>query len=452
MIADLIQSKEQRCAIKKMPSDRLAELRREKNNSAHRVRLERLRARREAAFAAIRQMRAAAPAKEISPAAPLPYSCEPEAAPPSTNGILYSDLGDREFVLRQFADFCGRQPSEMEIAAHIKKLTNCTRDHVNDEFAYCDEVINRTHAYSGVATTPYTKIGQHELRVALLLTGHLRTFKKTYPTLREKIVLPMRADVFVHTWDTVGLQRLHPIYGPMPDDCSKADVSEIYRLLPEVVDVKMDSNSAFSNRAKLKNSYPYVFGAGSGSSWKMLSAKPLHIESQLYGIYSAFQLLEQHERKIGARYNLIIKLRSDTEVFDFSPELSPGPTDIWVPSPPDSNHGHPLCFACERGPHEGRHATDVCDIYAYGGREAMEHYCCVWNSLEDVYSRMCRENKKNIENRMACHGLRDGHVIVPIWKNGASHRLHCFYPERIFRLHMEGWRLRHGRMACRIAR
>jgi hypothetical protein len=441
--------------MKKTPGDRLAEFRRAKNNAAHRARLERLRSRREAALVVAGQSAPVA-TSIIAPVVAQPEQpldkVDCDVVQPSADRSLYPNLEDREFVLRQFADFCGRKPSEAEIVAHIKNLSRLTREQLNDEFAYCDEVVRRTWAHKGRSAAPYAKIGQHGLRVAILLTGHLRTFKKTYPILREKVVLPMRADVFVHTWDTTGLQKVDPVYGPIPDDSSKVDVAEIYRLLPEVVDARVESNSAFIARAKLKDSKPYVFGAGSGTNWKMLSAKPTHIESQLYGIYSAFQLLEQHERKIGARYDLIIKLRSDAEVIDFSPDLSIQTTDLWIPSPPDSNHGHPLCFACEAGVHEGRHATDVCDVYAYGGREAMEHYCCLWNSLESVYDRMCRENSKNITNPLASHGIRDEHVIVPIWKNGASHRLHCFYPERIFRLHLEGWRLMGGRLACRIAR
>jgi hypothetical protein len=367
---------------------------------------------------------------------------------------LYQGLGDEEFIIRQFKDFCGRSPSAGELNAHVGSLASMSRSAVNDRFAYCDEVVRRTWAHkSAPFDSRSTFSGFHGLRIAVLLTGHLRTFKQTYPVLRSQLITPASADVFVHTWDTLGIQRHDPIYGPIPDDTLKVDISEIYRLLPETVDVRVEGNAAFIACAKTRNSRPYVFGSGSGPNSKMLSAKPVLIESQLYGISSAFKLMEQHEIKNGFRYDLVIKLRSDMEVLDFFPDLANLSTkDLWVSSPPENNHNHPVCFACERGPHEGCHATDVCDTYAYGGREAMAHYCSLWDNLETVYARMCAENNVNIMDPTASHGLRDGHVVVPIWKNGASHRLHCFYPERILRLYLEGWHLKKGRVSCKVKR
>lgn len=376
------------------------------------------------------------------------------ASDDKTDNSLYSDLTDEQFLLRQFSDFCGRRPQESEMHFHMQGLKKKTRAQVNDEFAYCDEVVRRAMRMPhGVPKLPAVTKTPGDFRVAIILAGHLRTFKKTYPVIRSKFVIPLGADVFIHTWDNIGMQKVDPKYGPIADESEQVDISEIYKIMPEAVDVKIENNASFVATSKMSKSKAYVFGAGSAGSWKMVSAKPVFIESQLYSVYSAFQLMQRQEEKLGKKYDLVIKLRSDMEVGTILPVTTDlQPSDLYVPSPPNNNHGHPVCYACESGPHEGRHACDVCDVYAYGGSESMAHYCSLWNNLEEVYGRMCLENEVNLKHPGALYGMCDGHVAVPIWHNGATHRLHCFFPERIFRLYLEGWHLKKGHLQCKIVR
>lgn len=42
------------------------------------------------------------------------------------------------------------------------------------------------------------------MRTAILLSGHMRTYKDCYKSLLENLVKPYGADVFVSTWDTLG--------------------------------------------------------------------------------------------------------------------------------------------------------------------------------------------------------------------------------------------------------
>lgn len=393
-----------------------------------------------------------AASSSAKPLDPLPSS---GAHTPASERDLYIDLDDKDFITRQFLDFYNRPPSASEMGDNLRKLEISSRQQVNDDLAYSEGPYRRARQFSfppALASNVCSYSGS--ARVAILLCGHLRTFRQTYPVIRKNLVLPMNADVFIHTWDTLGTQIVDTKYGPIPDDSQRTDASEVYRLIPEIADLKMESNAAFIARAKVAGSKPYVFGQGSGGGrWKMLSAKPVFIESQLYSVDSAFRLMEQHEVKVGKKYDLVIKLRSDMQVDNYSID-SDGicGSDIVIPSPPNSNHGHPICFACERGPHEGRHAADVCDVYAYGGRDGMGHYCSLWSNLESVYGRMCQENEVNLKHPLALHGTVDGHIAVPIWHNAETHRLHCFYPERLFRIYLEGWHLKKGTVTCRVVR
>jgi hypothetical protein len=395
------------------------------------------------------------PAQDLKDPAVAPSSGELVVAPESRVRDLYVNLDDRDFIARQFWDFYNRSPSESELNNNLRNLDGRSRQQLNDDLAYGEGPYRRARQFSfppALSSNACNYSGS--ARVAVLLCGHLRTFRKTYPVIRKNLVLPMNADVFVHTWDTLGMQIVDSKYGPIPDDSQRTDAAEVYRLIPEIADLRMESNAAFIARAKVADSKPYVFGQGSGGGrWKMLSAKPVFIESQLYSLDAAFRLLQQHEVKVGKKYDVIIKLRSDMQVENYSINSDDiRDSDIVIPSPPNNNHGHPTCFACERGSHEGRHAADVCDVYAYGGRDGMGHYCSLWSNLDSVYNRMCQENEVNIKNPLALHGMVDGHVTVPIWHNAETHRLHCFYPERLFRIYLEGWHLKKGTVTCKVVR
>ncbi len=42
------------------------------------------------------------------------------------------------------------------------------------------------------------------MRVAVVLTGHLRCWKQVFPNFKEKIIDRYNPDIFIHTWDEEG--------------------------------------------------------------------------------------------------------------------------------------------------------------------------------------------------------------------------------------------------------
>jgi len=387
---------------------------------------------------------------------------------------MYIKLNDKDFVLKQFRDFLDRIPSKAELEYHVNSLTRQSRQEVNRNFAYCDEIIQLT---LDRAAKPKLKEkvlydvsdGREQFKVAVLLTGHLRSFERTYVNIRKNLILPLKADVFLHTWDTQGFQVVDKKYGPIPSKQGQIDIRKVQKLMPEIVRFQIDNNDQFLEQAKTLNQKPYVYGCPEFSpelirepytdrsqmstNWIMLSALPTRIESQLYSVYRAYSLMVENELETGVKYDLVIKLRSDLNILSILPSLvNFNSQDIYIPSLPSSNHGHPFCFGCEKGYHEGRHSTDICDIYAYGGREGMSHYCRLWECIEDIYSKMTKENAEHIMDKRILYGKCDGHVVVPIWWNGPTHGLHCFYPERIFRLYLENRHLKKGLLECELLR
>lgn len=375
--------------------------------------------------------------------------------PESTAGAdLYTNLTDAQFVQRQFADYCRREPTITEAERCTELLRSMPRSRMNELFAYCDESLAQEAALffpPAPAVQPMQNSGG--LRVAVLLTGHLRTFEQTYPTIRDNIVSPLGADVYVHTWTGLGRQKSAGSGGLVSDETESADIGLARQIMPQIISISAEDNEKFLAGAKMRNEKPLMFGTAEGLRSVIYTAKPIYIESQLYSSARALQLMEDGERNGGFKYDLVIKMRSDLRAFSGLPSVgSLQSDDLWVPTPPSNSHCHPLCWACVRGRHEGLHGAEVCDIYAYGGRSAMGHYLGLWNDLESVYSRMKAENDINIKRPGTLHGSCNGFVTVPVLHNSANYRLNLFYPERILRLHLQGWRLLPGTLECAVVR
>ena len=65
------------------------------------------------------------------------------------------------------------------------------------------------------------------MRVAVCLSGHMRTYERVAPLLLDHIVRPNAADVFISTWDGVGL-RSSPDESPNGSPLDVDRVSEVY--------------------------------------------------------------------------------------------------------------------------------------------------------------------------------------------------------------------------------
>ena len=354
-------------------------------------------------------------------------------------------MSDEEFVKFLFNTLLDRSPNNKELLWHIESLKKTSRVAKSNEFAYCDEIVKRTWMMHKDKKHREFQPQTGELKVAVILSGHLRSYEKTYPSIAEKLVLPLNADVFIHTWDKIGKQKIIVSIGPVPQEEDNVDLGLVQKLMPNIRDIKIENNAKFLASCKMKDEVNCpIFGAKRGKNWFGLSALPKYIESQLYSINASWELMEKFSAKNNIKYDLVIKMRSDDAAGSNLPEIDMKlltNNAIWVPSPPNGQHDHPSCFLCAKGFHEGDHHTDVCDVFAYGNMTAMKHYCNLWNNLESVWSECKKENIKQLRNPLVSSGPVDKNIAVNIWANGASHKVNCFYPERLFRKYLVGWRL-----------
>ena len=146
------------------------------------------------------------------------------------------------------------------------------------------------------------------MRTALILTGHMRCWKQMLPYIKQKFIEPYNADVFISCWETEGWWQWQAPKG-FYEGSSSVDPDEIRALL-NPVEMRFEHypshDQYFSERAKqYTNSY----------------IDPKNILSMTYKWLDGFYLLKHHMAITGKKYDLVLKTRTDLEVFGDFPQF-----------------------------------------------------------------------------------------------------------------------------------
>lgn len=130
------------------------------------------------------------------------------------------------------------------------------------------------------------------MKIALLLHGHMRTYKKCYPSLKEKIIDLYKPDIFIHTWDkceagTISHHNKHM-------KINNTNIDKIIQLY-NPVSLTVEKQIINDNKTLLKGT-------------KILLDGHKHY---FYGFYGVNELKKKYENRYGFEYDLVIKLRPD---------------------------------------------------------------------------------------------------------------------------------------------
>ncbi len=293
--------------------------------------------------------------------------------------------------------------------------------------------------------------------VAICFSGHSRAFLRYKPQwqdffddLRQEFAL----DIFYHMWSSTGyLEHSNGVYVEgtyAEEDFSSIDLVNNF-LKPKSYCV--ESNSAVLN-AKLSN-FPHVY-LNHRQSGKQ------RILSQLYSIEQADRLRRDHEAR-HAPSVAVMRMR-----FDLAPcnrmqgELirkevrhiieNPAVPVIFGSNP--AYHGHygggggcQFCDAAFRAAGSQafqvprhRHTNDLCDLFALGSPACMEAYSSLFTHAETIWGRVRADCK--CPDALGLTPYRDSEDAndLRFVLNGEQleHELHCFYPEKLLRFHLEG--------------
>lgn len=198
------------------------------------------------------------------------------------------------------------------------------------------------------------------MKIAILLSGHLRSFRKTQSSfLQFKNSLEQfgTVDVFCHTWDieesvTASWWKEHSLNDPPPATVRRLDIEDAYQPVKLIIEPTVHFDD---------------------STYKIDVTIPVAgMLSMLYTQRRAFELLEQYERHNNFQYDMIIKTRFDL-LYELAPEFNNCIKEcidldcIYLPS---SN------------PYELSGSSS--DVFAIGSRKEMEKYFSFSNNFRQA--------------------------------------------------------------------
>jgi hypothetical protein len=133
------------------------------------------------------------------------------------------------------------------------------------------------------------------MKVALIMYGHLRTYKKCYKNLKVNLLDVYNPDVFIHTWDetearTISWHNRHTDIKQL----SEADIKEIS-------DMYKPSRMLIQKQEPVENDITTPNNA--------ISSKGQ--EYMLYSLWAANEMKKSYEKDNGFKYDLVIKIRPD---------------------------------------------------------------------------------------------------------------------------------------------
>ena len=281
--------------------------------------------------------------------------------------------------------------------------------------------------------------------VAILLSGHIR--KNSILEGLLKYAHAYNFDVFVHTWDTIGMKGEET---NLNSQVLKDNVQKELDKLPNLVKYKIENNKDYIDGLPKKTGY-----------WNFSSPEPF-IKSQLYSINQSFELMEEHTKKTGKKYETIVKLRFDCEIDSFKlthqvVEDYKNHNIIFVPEDKISNHSHEdygtSCWACDnmyhkfklKEPHVFEHTNIICDLFAFGGYEGMKKYCNLYNVYDEINEEFDKKNQETLKKLKTDVQKVDGNYkfLGPEGHRDTLYYYYCSYPERMLQQYLSDYMLPH---------
>lgn len=145
------------------------------------------------------------------------------------------------------------------------------------------------------------------MKVALCLSGHLRTFRATYGSLLQNIIEPLGCDVFLHTWDVISA----------PTTKNGQDITHrSLKTMDYIEDIKKLYNPVFfqieDEQQWLAETRPKTHGIKiKAQDIKFIADEVVFHLSMFYSVYMANQLRKEYESDNDIKYDLIIRCRPD---------------------------------------------------------------------------------------------------------------------------------------------
>jgi len=280
-------------------------------------------------------------------------------------------------------------------------------------------------------------------KIAICFSGHTRNLNITYLNFVKNLINPLNADIFIHTWDTLGMQKNRQDsvgigYSDMP--VTKEILDIINKLNPKEYMVENFLNKI--NNFNIPNKI-YMYGAPVNNNGIINStARPENIISQLYSIYKSFFILEEYQKKNNIKYDIVIKTRFD---FNIESKISKNNIEtllnndniIYTLNKNKSSSSFDNCKKCKIEYHSGEHDSIISDLFIFGKYNEMKKYMNLYNQYYDLYNSLI--NNINDESINFSYKKENIKIIGNIEE--AVYSVPCFFPERLLMTHLSNIRI-----------
>ena len=183
------------------------------------------------------------------------------------------------------------------------------------------------------------------MKVAIVITGHMRCWKQLAPHFKEKYINVYNPDIYISTWNTEGWWQWGDYFKQSPL-VNADELREFYkpkRLVVEPFDPLF--NYLFTEKA---TKYTNAIG------------HPKNMISMFYKWMSGINLLED-------QYDLVIRMRPDVQYLNHLPDFDP--SNFYVAEIPGLKQG------------------GLGDMFHAGNQADMSSFCSIFDYLDPLYQQ-----------------------------------------------------------------
>lgn len=149
------------------------------------------------------------------------------------------------------------------------------------------------------------------MKIAICISGHLRTFEKTHASLKRNVLDKYDCDVFLSTWDNVGNTLYHAHYPTGFDETDdKIDVGRVKEVYQPT---GLAIQNAFDEDVQaIKKPFEGLTTRN--------GANVQHIVPMYYKMWHCNNLRKEHQKKTGINYDVVVKCRPDVYIHKLDAE------------------------------------------------------------------------------------------------------------------------------------
>lgn len=339
---------------------------------------------------------------------------------------------NRTEINNLFIKWLKRMPSESEASFHMSKDATS----FEDELKNCEE---------------YKKMTNNKLnnpKIAFCISGHIR--KNKILDSIKKFCNNNDYDIFIHTWDTVGIKGSET---KLDKESELGKVKDNLKKFSNIKSIIIENNPEYINKIKNDDRHIKYFN---------FSSPERFIKSQLYSINKSYNLLVDYKNKNNINYDIVFRLRFDSEFLNFN--LSRALVDdiinnkiIFLPNK-DNQHSHPdhgtSCWACDKlyynynykDVHIFDHTNVICDTFAYGSFSSMSKYFDLYNNYDSILKGYEEKNIEMMNKRKGVNTKVIGKDVSILKHADSLYYYYCSYPERLLQFFLNEYMLVESRM------